>query len=209
MYLIEDWIKFTLDLPVRGFRPGETPRECPFGRSFSYCTAGVTTLGGVLARATGQTIPAFAQAYLFGPLGISATRWAYAPLDLAMTGGGLELQSRDLLKLGQLYLQGGLWAGKRVVSEHWVVQSTQPHARVDAETTYGYLWWLKGFSAGTRTYAAYYMTGNGGNKVAVFPELDLVAVLTSTNYNTRGMHQQTDRLLCDYILPAASPPTCR
>jgi len=46
------------------------------------------------------------------------------------------------------------------------------------------------------------MSGNGGNKVVVVPELDLVAVLTSTNYGTAGMHQQTDRLLTDYILAA-------
>jgi len=44
------------------------------------------------------------------------------------------------------------------------------------------------------------MSGNGGNKVAVFPALDMVVVLTSTNYNTHGMHEQTDRLLTDYIL---------
>ena len=44
------------------------------------------------------------------------------------------------------------------------------------------------------------MSGNGGNKVAVFPTLDMVAVPTSANYNTRGMHEQTDKLLTDYIL---------
>jgi len=48
------------------------------------------------------------------------------------------------------------------------------------------------------------MSGNGGNKVAVFPELDLVAVLTSTNYSTTGRHEQTERLLTDYILPAST-----
>ena len=46
------------------------------------------------------------------------------------------------------------------------------------------------------------MAGNGGNKVAVFPDLDMVVVVASTNYNARGMHQQTERLLADYILPA-------
>ncbi len=46
------------------------------------------------------------------------------------------------------------------------------------------------------------MSGNGGNKVVVFPHLDLVVVITSTNYNTRGMHEQTDRLLSDFILAA-------
>jgi hypothetical protein len=51
------------------------------------------------------------------------------------------------------------------------------------------------------------MSGNGGNKVAVFPKADLVVVITSTNYNTRGMHEQTDRLLSDYVLAAVTPST--
>jgi hypothetical protein len=46
------------------------------------------------------------------------------------------------------------------------------------------------------------MSGNGGNKVAVFPELDLAVVITSTNYNTHGMHEQTEKLLNDYVLAA-------
>jgi hypothetical protein len=51
------------------------------------------------------------------------------------------------------------------------------------------------------------MQGNGGNKVAVFPELDLVVVITSTNYNTRGMHEQTDQLLSEYVLASVVPAT--
>jgi hypothetical protein len=62
---------------------------------------------------------------------------------------------------------------------------------------------LKGFTSGAKTYRAYFMSGNGGNKVAVFPELELVVAITSTNYNTKGMHEQTERLLTEYILPAA------
>src|SRR2546429_7001371 len=74
------------------------------------------------------------------------------------------------------------------------------HARIDDQTEYGYFWWLKSFKSGEKSYPAFYMSGNGGNKVAVFPTLDMVAVPTSANYNTRGMHEQTDKLLTDYIL---------
>ncbi len=201
MYLIEDWIRFTLDLPVRGFSSyNKKPQDSPYGRSFSYCTAGATTLSGVLTKATGMPTQEFARRDLFEPLGIRQADWVISPLGMAMTGGGLGLRSRDLLKLGQLYLEGGVWQGKRVVSENWVKASIQPHTRIDDQTEYGYLWWLKGFKTSAETYSAYYMSGNGGNKVAVFPKLRMVVVLTSTNYNTPGMHQQTDKLLTDYIL---------
>jgi len=73
---------------------------------------------------------------------------------------------------------------------------------VDDDTLYGYLWWLRKFKLGERQVAAQLMQGNGGNKVALIPELDMVVVITSTNYNTRGMHQQTDKILSDYVLAA-------
>jgi hypothetical protein len=74
--------------------------------------------------------------------------------------------------------------------------------RIDDQTLYGYLWWLKSFKSGEKAYAAYFMSGNGGNKITVFPDLDMVVVITSTNYNTKGMHEQTEKLLTDYVLAA-------
>jgi hypothetical protein len=46
------------------------------------------------------------------------------------------------------------------------------------------------------------MQGSGGNKVGIFPEQDMVVVITTTNYRERGAHQLTDRLLTDYVLQA-------
>ena len=202
MYIIEDWVKFFLDLPIKGFPPWKTkPQDSAYGRGFSYCTAGITTLGGVLEKTTHTKLADFASKNLFTPLGIQHVQWAYSPLGLAQAGGGLQLESRDLLKLGQLYLNAGNWNGKRIVSESWVKSSTQPHVQIDEQTKYAYLWWLKEFRAGNQSYSAYFMSGNGGNKIAVFPKLDMVVVITSTNYNTKGMHEQTERLLTDYILP--------
>ncbi len=203
MYLVEDWAQFILDLPIRGqMHLGEQIDPPPYGRYFSYCTGGAFTLSEVLQKATGVRTDHYAQEKLFAPLGIHDVEWVYSPLNIPQTGGGLRLSSLDLLKIAQLYLNGGSWQGRRMVDEAWVRVSTQPHARIDEETEYGYLWWLKSFKSGGKSYPAFFMTGNGGNKVLAFPGMDLAVVVTSTNYNTRGMHEQTEKLLTDYVLAA-------
>jgi CubicO group peptidase (beta-lactamase class C family) len=206
MYVIEDWAQFILDLPVRGhMHVGEKEEPPKYGRYFSYCTGGVFVLSEVLQKATGLRTDHYAQEKLFTPLGITDAQWTYSPLNIPQTGGGLRLNSRDLLKIGQLYLNGGTWQGRRIIDEAWVKASMQPHAQIDEQTDYGYLWWLRNFKSGTMDHHAFCMSGNGGNKVCVFPDSDLVAVLTSTNYNMRGMHEQTDKLLTDYILAGLRP----
>jgi CubicO group peptidase (beta-lactamase class C family) len=201
MYLVEDWAQFILDLPIRGrMHLGEQVEQPPYGRYFSYCTGGAFVLGEVLERATGMRADRYAQEKLFAPLGISNVEWVFSPMNAPQTGGGLRLNSRDLLKIGQLYLGNGRWQGREIVSDQWVRDSTRPHAQIDDVTDYGYFWWLKSFKSGEKSYPAFFMSGNGGNKVVVVPGLDLVTVITSTNYNTHGMHEQTEKLLTDYIL---------
>jgi CubicO group peptidase (beta-lactamase class C family) len=201
MYLVEDWAQFILDLPIRGrMHLGEKVEPPPYGRYFSYCTGGVFLLSEILGKTTGLRADLYAQQKLFTPLGITNVQWVYSPMEIPQTGGGLRLSSRDLLKIGQLYLDGGQWQGQRIVSNEWVRESTRPHARIDEATEYGYLWWLKSFKSGEKSYPAFFMSGNGGNKIVVIPGLDLLAVITSTNYSTRGMHEQTEKLLADYVL---------
>ncbi len=204
MYVVEDWTQFALDLPIRGFPryPGDTPPK--YGRRFSYCTAGAFLMGEVLKQATGEPADVYAQQKLFGALGIHDAQWVYSPLGLPQTGGGLRLTSSDLLKIAELCRQNGKINGRQIVSAKWVRASTAPHAQIDEETEYGYFWWLKSFKANGRSYPAWFMSGNGGNKVVVVSSLRLSVVITSTNFNTRGMHQQTEKLLTDYILPSFS-----
>ncbi len=207
MYVTEDWLRFLVDLPVRGYAPWvKKPADSPHGRTFEYCTAGVFALGQIVARATKIPVDDFAQASLFAPLGITSLKWQRAPGGLAQTGGGLELRSRDLAKLGQLYAARGSWNATRVVSEAWVGASTAPHVSVDEpEQDYGYLWWLRPFGKEGAKVPAFYMSGNGGNKVAVFPSLDLVVVVTSVNYNKPGAHALSEKLISEYVVAAAAP----
>jgi len=203
MYLVEDWTQFIFDLPIRGrMRIGDQVAQLPYGRSFSYCTGGVFTLSEFLEKLTGMRSDRYAQQKLFAPLGITNSQWVYSPLDIPQTGGGLRLSSRDLLKMPQLYLNSGSWNGRSIVDSSWVRASIAPHARIDMDTEYGYLWWLKSFKAGGKSYPAFYMNGNGGNKVLGIPSLDSAVAITSTNYNTRGMHEQTEKLLVDFVLAA-------
>jgi CubicO group peptidase (beta-lactamase class C family) len=126
-------------------------------------------------------------------------------MGTAATGGGLKLRSRDLLKLGQLYLNNGDWHGKRIVSEEWVKASTTPRASVGHnDMEYGYLWWLGKFGPDSGKVPVYMMSGNGGNKICVIPQLDMVVVLTSTLYGSYKGHVQTDTILSDYVIPAAT-----
>ncbi|GGX35275.1 serine hydrolase domain-containing protein [Undibacterium squillarum] len=203
MYLIEDWVGFYLNLPVKGY-PAWVPKpeNSPFGRAFSYCTAGTTTLGAVVQKASKMPLPAFAQKALFSPLGIRQTQWQYSPLGLAQGGGGLSLRSRDLLKIGQLLANGGSWQGQQIISAPWIRTTVSAQAQVDEQRQYGYLLWMYPYSSKEMQHPAYQMAGSGGNKVVVFPALDLVLLVTTTNFGARNPHQISDKLISDFILPA-------
>jgi CubicO group peptidase (beta-lactamase class C family) len=165
----------------------------------------VVLLGGVIERSSKMSLDAFAKKYLFDPLGIQKAEWQITPMDMPMTGGGLGLRSRDLLKIAQLYANDGVWNGSRVISSEWVEKSTKPHANARENTDYGYLCWLQKFGPADNPYFSYYMAGNGGSKIAVFPDLDLTVVITSTWYGTGKAHAQSERILSEYIVPGVRP----
>ncbi|EYB68260.1 beta-lactamase [Deinococcus phoenicis] len=150
----------------------------PPGTAFHYSNAGAHVLGAVLAHAARQDLAAFAQEALWTPLGITAPPWPRDPQGRPFASGGLRLTPRQMLRLGQLVLQRGEWAGQRVVSPAWVEEATRPHVPgyewMEGLPGYGLLWWVtrEGNTEG------WYATGYGGQYVAVFPELDLVAVMT-------------------------------
>jgi CubicO group peptidase (beta-lactamase class C family) len=203
MYVSERWLTFALSLPVKGFAPWMSkPADSPYGRAFSYCTAGAFTAGAVVERAAHKPLSAFAAEVLEKPLGISHVQWNVSAEGIGMGGGGTRYTARDLAKLGQLALDDGRWQGRQVISAAFIHSMLTPHAQARDDAEYGYFWWRFHFKAAGHEYVTWAMSGNGGNYVFVVPELRLVTVLTSHAYNQRYMHPQSQKLFTDYVLSA-------
>ncbi len=201
MYYIEDWTKFLIDLPVRSYPFGPKPEDRPYGRAFAYASAKAAAVGDIVEHAIGMKLDKFAKENLFEPLGIENYKLHYNPLGVMNTAGGSEYRSRDFLKLIQMCLNKGKWNNEQLISEEWLTKATTPKAHAYDEFDYGYFFWLCEFG-GEKKYDAFYMAGNGGNKVMAIPELNLSIVITTTNFNRRNAHDFTDELVNKYIVPS-------
>jgi CubicO group peptidase (beta-lactamase class C family) len=197
MYASGHWIRFFQDLPVA---------QAP-GTTFSYCTAGVVVLGEIVARASGQPLPAFARQALFEPLGIRNARWADAGAGITDAGGHLRLSLASMLKLGELARSSGVWQGQRIVSRAWLDASLRSTGTMRPEETgslahMGRLWWLEPVDAdgAARSYQA---RGNGGQLLIVVPEVELVVAVTGRAYNDPPRVQWAPfQLLQRWFIPA-------
>lgn len=183
-----DWVAFALNLPM-ATEPGTVAR---------YCSAGTKILGRLVEKASGMPLETFAERHLFDPLGIEEYEWRFDPdSSSSETFTQMYLRPRDMAKFGVLFLNGGRWKGRQVISEEWVETSTARHATV-GDTAYGYLWWRPYLNVSGGRHYAIAAQGNGGQEIYLWPDLDMVVVLTGGNYN-RSSH--TNRLFIDHILP--------
>jgi CubicO group peptidase (beta-lactamase class C family) len=168
------------------------------GTSFYYSGGCTNLLGEAIRSASGQRMDAFAKSYLFEPLGITTYQWDFINPDMIHASGNLQMRPRDMAKLGYLYLKGGVWQGKRILSEEWVRESTRQHVRVPLGG-YGYQWWLRTYYSGGKAVDAYAAMGWGGQRIMVFPSLDMVVVFTGGNYVAQ---EPVDSIITNHILPA-------
>ena len=156
------------------------------GTKFQYNSALPMLAGALLTRVVHEPVESFAERKLFQPLGIKNYRWVRSRDGSVLAAGGFAMPPRDMLKLGQVMLNGGTWRDHRILSEAWVRNSTARHTPA-GQYAYGLYWHLM-----TPTQwqwpgqSGYLAAGQGGQFIIVLPKLDLVAVITSGNWQAHG-----------------------
>ncbi len=193
MWHTDDVIRFVLEKPLVA-EPGE---------EFNYTNGVPTVTGAIIKCAAGMEVKEFAERYLFHPLGISEYLWTSYPDGSIETDGGLALRPRDLAKIGQLYLNGGVWNGKRILSEQWVRESTTERLRFGKSNRwgYGYHWMQMEMQIGDTVVHSYFVPGDGNQILAVLPEFEMVVVITAGNYG-RDPKPEYQSLFTESIRPS-------
>ena len=184
-----DWVQFALDLPM----------VAEPGTSFSYCSPGMHLLSAALQEATDMTEEAFAREHLFEPLGITDLLWETDPQGYTRGWADLYLKPLDSAKLGYLWLQGGNWDGRQLVSRAWIEDSIRVQAQTGGGDDYGYGWWLPR----TTETGEYRAAGRGGQSIGVHPALDAIVVTTAGGIESA---QVTDLLAPALIAPGSVLP---
>ncbi|TGK12239.1 class C beta-lactamase-related serine hydrolase [Leptospira fletcheri] len=143
----------------------------PPGTKFEYSNGDSQLAAGYLEAKTGKNLYEYAKNTIFAWLRIHGEEW-YTSASGRQTGGfGLRLRPIDMVKIGQLYLEGGRWHNRQVLRPEWIAWTLEP----GVDPRYGLHWWLHEFE-GKSTFMA---TGKGGQYIYVIPHRKIVVVLTS------------------------------
>jgi CubicO group peptidase (beta-lactamase class C family) len=126
----------------------------------------------------GEDYLSFPRRALFDKLGISTMVLETDPFGNFLTQGYEFASGRDWARLGNLYLQDGVWNGERILPEGWVkfVSTLAPAWAADHRPIYGGFFWINGDSAMPVPKDAYFMAGAGGQTTLIIPSHDLVVV---------------------------------
>jgi len=194
MELAPDRHRFVLERPIV-----EEP-----GDRWLYSGGASALVGRLIVKGTGKPLPDFARSALFEPLGIDAFEWMAGGDGVASAASGLRLTPRDLARIGQMVLARGRWEGREVVPAAWLDAALRPRVKIDESFHYGYQWYLGTFPATAGQDARPLQwaggIGNGGQRLVVVPDLDLVVAITAGNYDTADQSTTPSTILNDVIL---------
>jgi len=165
-----NWTEFVLDRPM-AHAPGQV---------YNYSNGDPHLLSAIITKLTGKAAGDYAKEKLFDPLGIATWTWGRDPQGFTRGADNLSLLTRDMAKIGYLYLRHGEWEGQRLLPAGWADvmghATVNMHATYDPNQRYSDLFWV---FPGGRTFMA---NGLRGQNIAVFPELDIVVVVTARRY---------------------------
>lgn len=188
MELAPDRYRYVLERPILE----------PPGARWAYCGGAAALLGRLIADGTGQPLQQYGRAALFAPLGIHRFEWMTGADGVASAASGLRLAPRDLARIGELVLAEGAWDGRQIVPAGWIHAMLRPRLRTEWGAQYGYQWYIETI-AGHRLVAG---MGNGGQRLMILPDLDLVVAITAGNYDEPDQWRTPATLLERVILPA-------
>ncbi len=189
MMMSKNWVTYLLSKPI-----SKQP-----GLIFNYNSGCSHLLFATLYR-TGIDVADFAQKNLFSHLGISPDQylWGKDSKDMLNGSHGLSMSSRNMAKFGYLYLKGGHWEGKQIISKTWIKESTKKQIEMTWEGRtadhYGYKWFIHSFG--------FHSLGYGGQYIFVIPSFELVVVFTS-NLVRHKSYKIPVNLVKSRIIPAA------
>jgi CubicO group peptidase (beta-lactamase class C family) len=169
------------------------------GSHFYYNSGCTNLLGEIIFKASSIKADVFADQFLFSKLGISSRSWEKFSNGVVFVSGDLKVRPRDMAKFGYLYLNNGVWGDHQILSKEWIDKSIDKHLYVNPYYYYGYQWWVRNYEFNSKEYRSFSARGWGGQRISLFPELDIVLVLTGGNYVTSD---PVDHIIVDYILPS-------
>src|SRR5262249_7139646 len=156
---------------VRAFL--EQPVEYAPGTHFLYNSGASHTVAAIVQKVSGRMVQDYLRPRLFEPLGILETTWETDPRGCNTGGWGPALKTEEIARFGQLYLQQGMWGGRRLLPEGWVEQATARQVsngdKKDSDWAQGY-----GFQFWRCRYGCYRGDGAFGQYCLVMPEQEAV-----------------------------------
>jgi len=163
----------------------DRPLNAEPGTVFDYCGGNSEVVSAVLTQATGSSALDLARQELFAPLGITHVSWPTDRDDVSHGWGDLELEPRDMAKLGYLWLHNGRWEDTQVIPADYLAQALTRHISVQPGIDYGYGMWLyPGHNP-----VDFEANGTGGQRITVIPSLDMVEVTTGNGLDANDIAQ--------------------
>jgi CubicO group peptidase (beta-lactamase class C family) len=191
-----DRFRFILERPIVGEPGGK----------WTYCGGATALLGRLIANGTSETLLRYCRSVLFDPLEFGPAEWSMGKDGEPHAASGLRLLPRDLLKVGQLMLAGGVWNGRVIVPPDWVKRVTIPVVAIDRGLSYGYHWYMGDVIVRTLAQPHHWVGGIGwgGQRLYVLPALDLVVAMNCGNYRKPRIEQSRIELvlLTEIVLPS-------